>query len=88
MRITEVERIGEQGGIVGAHIEHHRQAMLGRDARAGRVERELADGDAHAVHAQIAQAQDPLPIGDHDHVDVLFGPVAEHARRCAHDPPA
>ena len=48
------------------------------DARERRVEREFAHRDAHALGAQIAEAEDPLPIRHDDHVDLASGPVAEH----------
>ena len=42
------------------------------------VERELADRDAHPADALVAQAEDALAVGDHDHVDVALGPVAQY----------
>ena len=38
------------------------------DAGAERVERELADRDAHAADAQVAQPEDALAVGHDDHV--------------------
>src|SRR5207237_8697767 len=35
-------------------------------ARAERVERELADGDAHAADAEVSEAEDTLAVGDDD----------------------
>ena len=57
--------------------------MPRRDARARGVERELADRNPHAVGAQVAEAQDPLPVGDDDDADVLLGPVVENLRDAA-----
>ncbi len=48
------------------------------DARAGRVQRELADRDAHAVGAQVAQAEDALAIRDDDDPGVLMRPVLQN----------
>ena len=43
----------------------------GMDAAAGRVERELADRDAHAAGALVAEAEDALAIGDDDHLGAV-----------------
>ncbi len=51
---AEIKRIVEQVAVIGAHIQHHRQAILRRYARARGVEREFADRNAHPAHAQIA----------------------------------
>ena len=72
----EVERVGEQGLVVGADVQCDGQGDLGRHARAG-DQRQLADRDAHAVDAQVAEAEDALPVGDHDEANVLLRPVAE-----------
>ena len=74
---ADVERIGEQLLVVGAHVEHDRQALRRVDAGAGGVERELADRDAHAVGAEVAEAEDPLAVGDDDDRDVAVRPVAQ-----------
>ena len=55
--------------VVGAHVE-----QIGR-VRAGGCRRsacrgELADRDAHAADALVAQAEDALSVGHHDDVDV------------------
>jgi hypothetical protein len=41
------------------------------------VERELADGDAHAPRTLVSEAEDALVVGDDDEADVLVGKVAE-----------
>ena len=46
-------------------------------AGAGGVERELADRDAHAERAEIAEAEDALAVGDDDHAHINDRPVAE-----------
>ena len=82
-RIAEVQHVLAQVRVVRAHVEHHRQALPRRNARARGVERELADRNPHAVGAEIAQAQDPLPVGDDDDADVLLGPVVQNLRDAA-----
>ena len=46
------------------------------DAGAGGIERKLADRDAHAVGAEIAEAEDALAVGDHDELRRMR-PVAQ-----------
>ena len=79
----DVERVVAQGLVVGADVEHHRQAAPRMHAGAPGIERELADRDAHAVRAQVAQAEDALAVGDHDDADVALRPVAQHLRDLA-----
>jgi hypothetical protein len=73
----DVERIVQQRLVVGAHVEHHRQALGGLDAGRRRVERQLPDGDGHAVGAQVPEPEDPLAVGDDDHPHAGLGPVAQ-----------
>ena len=75
---AEVERIVEIGLVVGAGVEVHRQQALRRHAGRRRVELQLADGDAHAVGAQVAQAEDAAAVGHADDAHVLDRPVAQH----------
>src|SRR6478672_13483142 len=70
-----VKRIIEQDLVVGANVEDDGQTVLRRHAGAGGVERELADGDAHAAGAKIAETEDALAVGDDDETHVLFRPV-------------
>ena len=76
VRQAQVQGIGEQGVVLRPDIQRDRQARRRRDARAGGVERELADGDAHPVGAQVAQAEDALAVGDHDDAHGRLPPVA------------
>ena len=46
-------------------------AVSGRNAAAGGVERELADRDAHAAGALIAEPEDALAVGDDDHLGAV-----------------
>ena len=56
-------------------------------ARARGVERELADRDAHAVGAEIAQAEDALAVGHDDGAHVGVGPVAQDVAARGRDRP-
>ena len=90
---AEVLRVLEEFDVVGAHVEHDRQGAGGVDAADEGVERELADRDAHPADALVAQAEDALPVGHHDHVDVALRPVVQYlvetvAVRIGHEQPA
>ena len=52
------------------------------DAAAGGVERELADRDAHAAGALVAEAEDALAVGDDDRLDPVEARVGQDLRRC------
>ena len=56
--------------VVRAHVEQDGQRPGGIDAAAERVERQLADGNAHAAGALVSQAEDALPVGDNDDLDL------------------
>ena len=50
---------------------------FGRDAARRRVDRQLADRDAHAADAPVADAEDGPGVGRHDQVEVaVHSPVA------------
>ncbi len=63
---AEIIGIAQQLFVVGADVEHDRQALLRMHAGAGRIERELADRNTHAVGAEIAETEDALAVGDDD----------------------
>ena len=69
--------------MVGAHVEADRQRLRGVDARRCDVERELADRDAHAARALVAEAEDALVVRHHDQAHVLVGVVGEHLAHAA-----
>ena len=83
---AEVERIGQQRRVVGADVEIERQALRRMDARADRVQRQLADRDRHAADALVADAEDRLVVGDDDDARVVAGGVAQHVARCGRGP--
>ena len=70
MSPAEVQRIGQQRLVLGAGVEEHRQRSLGIDPTDRGVEGELADRDAHAADAEVAEAEDAFAVGDHDDIDV------------------
>ena len=76
---AQIEWVVEQGLIVRADIENDRQAVLRRHAGAGGIERELAERDAHAAGAEIAETEDALAVGDDNEAHILFRPIAQAA---------
>ena len=73
---TDIVGVVQQGLVVGADIQHHRQAELRMDAGAGGIERQFADRDTHSIGAEVAEAQDTLTVGDDDQ-PCRIGPVAQ-----------
>lgn len=51
--------------VAGADVQQDREALLWVDPSARRVQGQLAHRDAHAIAAQVSQAQDALPISHH-----------------------
>lgn len=70
MAPSQVQRIVPDQRVVGADVEQHGQRTARIDAADGRVERQFPDGDRHATEALVAEAEDPLTVGQDDHVDV------------------
>ena len=77
---AKVHGVVEEFGVVGADVEQHRQGARRVDATQCRVQRQLADRDAHAADALVTQAENPLPVGDDDDVDLPPGPVVQDLR--------
>jgi len=80
---SDVQRVLQQGFIVRADVQHHRQALARVQAGAGRVQRQLADRDAHAVRAEVAEPENAFAVGDDDHRRLAVRPVAHHVRDAA-----
>ena len=76
--LTRADIVGivQQRFVVGADIKHDRQAELWMDAGAGGIKRQLADRNAHAVGAEVTEAEDALAVGDDDQFG-LVGPVGQ-----------
>ena len=68
---ANVNRIVEAFFVVCAHVEQNRQAMLWRDAAQCGVKGHLADGNAHAARALIAQAENAFAVRDHDAAHIV-----------------
>uniref|UniRef100_A0A1I8I0U8 Sigma non-opioid intracellular receptor 1 n=1 Tax=Macrostomum lignano TaxID=282301 RepID=A0A1I8I0U8_9PLAT len=73
-----VHGVADQLFAVAANVQRDGQAVAGVDAGQGRIQAELANRDAHAVRAQIAQAKDSLAVCHHDGADVVLRPVAQN----------
>jgi hypothetical protein len=74
---AEIHGVGQEPGIVGADVQEDRQGARWVDSAQRRVQRQLADRDAHAADALVTQAQNPLPVGDDDDVDLSPRPVTQ-----------
>ena len=84
---AQVKRIVQILLVVRAGIEIHGQQVLWRHSGAGGVQLQLADGDAGAVSAEIAEAKDAPAIRDTDEPDILLRPVSQdllHAAAARH----
>ena len=71
------QRILQQRRVVGADVQTHGQTERGMDAGPGAVKDELADRDAHAAGALVAQAEDALVVRDHDQADVAVAQAVQ-----------
>ena len=77
MSPTNIERVAEPLFVVGADVEQDGERGRWVDAAACRIERELADRDAHAAGPLIAQSENPLAVGDDDDLDLRRPGVPE-----------
>ena len=74
---AEIQGVVQVLLVVGAGVEVHGQEVLRRHAGAGGVELQLADRDAGAVGAEVAEAEDAAAVGDADESNVLLRPVLQ-----------
>ena len=70
-RLPMYMRVVEQALPVGADVQHDRQGPARVDAGRRGVDGELADGDAHAADAPVADAEDRAGVGGDDQVHVV-----------------
>ena len=68
---ADVQLLVEQGLVVRADIEHHRDDPSRVDAAGGGVDGELADGDLDSSDTPVADAQDAFGVGHHHQVDLV-----------------
>jgi len=68
---AKVERVGQQGQVVGAHVQDDRDRPVRVDASSRRVQGLLPQRDLDAAHPLIADPEDSLGVGDDQQVDVL-----------------
>ncbi len=76
---ADIKRIRQVFLIVGADVEQDRQRGRRMQPGAGGVERELADRNAHAAGALIAEPEDAFAVADHDGFDFVVARMAEDA---------
>ena len=77
VRHPEVERVGEQGLVIGPDVQIDREAERRVEPRPGGVERELSYRDPHAAHALVTDSEDRLVVRDDDDPDVAAGRVSK-----------
>ena len=75
--VSEVQRIVEITFGVRADVEDNRQRAAGINTGAGGVKGELADRNAHAVDAEVAEAENTLAVSHDDHVDRFLRKILE-----------
>ena len=78
MAPAEVLRVFEEFDVVGADVEDDRQGASGIDPADEDIQRQLADRDAHSADALVAEPENALAVGHHDHVGIAVGPVVDH----------
>ena len=71
MTPAHIQRVVEQLLVVGADIQHDRQGVGRADTAAGGIERQLTDRDAHPADTLVAETENTLAVGHHDHFDVM-----------------
>ena len=76
---AEVFRILKSFGVVGSHIQHDRQRPFRTNPADERIQGKLADRDAQAACALVADAQDALAVGDDNYVDLRIGTIRKSA---------
>lgn len=63
------------GAVVSIPTERDGQALVRLDPSQRGVERQFADGDAHAASAKVTQPQDTLAVSHHDRAHVRLRPA-------------
>ena len=76
---ADILRIVQMLAAVGADVEDDRQRRRRMQSGAGGVERELADRNAHAAGALVAEAEDALAVADDDGLDAVEARIGEDA---------
>src|SRR6266496_2927136 len=77
---SDVERISQAPLVIRAYIQQDRQCLVGMNAGARSVQRQLADGDAHAASALIAETEDSLAVTDDNDADAIVARVSKNRR--------
>ena len=80
---AEVVRVLEIALRIRTDVDRHGKRAFRMNPGASRVEGELAAGNAHAVDAEVAKAQDALTVGDDDHVHFFLRAVRDEFRNAA-----
>src|SRR6202034_3423621 len=76
---ADIKRIVEMLPVVSADVEDDRQCRRGMQSGAGGVERKLADRNAHAASALVAETENTFAVADDDGLDVVEAAIGEDA---------
>src|SRR5258708_17266656 len=76
---ADILRIIQVLPAVGADVEDDRQRRRRMQSGARGIERELADRNAHAAGALVAEAQNALAVADDDRLNAVEARIAEDA---------
>lgn len=79
---AQVQRVVAEGLVAGAQVESKGKSGVWPDTGAGSVESELADGDTHAVDAEITETENARAVSDDGDLDVV-GPVLDDCMEVA-----
>ena len=77
MAPAHIQRIVEQLLVVCSDVQHDRQGVSRADAAAGGVQRQFTDRDPHSADPLVAEAENALAIGDHNHFHVVVRDVLQ-----------
>ncbi len=79
----QVQRILEEPGVVGAHIEVERQRAQRVNAGTGRVQRGLPDRNPHPANPLVADPENRFVVGHDDDLRIIVACVPERVDHVA-----
>ena len=74
---AHIQRIVQQLLVVCSDVQHDGQGVSRADAAAGGVQRQFTDRDPHSADPLVAEAENALAIGDHNHFHVVVRDVLQ-----------
>ena len=83
MPASHVQRVFPESFVAGAKVQSQGQGGLGTNTSTGSVQRQLANGDTHAVDTQVTQTKNARAIRDTGDFHVGLGPVGNDSSQIA-----